>query len=93
MVRKVVGRKIYDTAKSTRIHTSTPFFHAVGDDYRETLYRSPKGHFFVVTEWEDGSTNFELRPLVSDDELAMWLEQCDAPESAYETAGIQLEEG
>ena len=93
MVRKIVGRRIYDTEKSTLVHTATPFLQAVGEDYRESLYRSPKGHFFVVTEWADGSANAELRPLSSDNELAMWLEQCDAPETAYATAGIQLEEG
>ena len=93
MVRKIVGRRIYDTEKSTLIHTATPFYHAVGDDYRETLYCSPNGHFFVVTEWADGSANVELRPLSGNSELAMWLEQCDAPESAYATAGIELEEG
>lgn len=92
-MRKIVGRKIYDTEKSTHIHTATPFFNAVGDDYRESLYLSPNGTYFVVVLWEDGSAKSSLRPLWSENEVALWLEQHNAPESVFATAGIQLEEG
>ena len=66
----------------------------VGDEpvMDETLYRSPKGQGFIYRHDWPANMRDELR-LVSIPETKRWLEKNDAPKSAYEALGWEVEEG
>ena len=81
------GKK-YDTDTAEEIYRHTFTDAEDFQRYTDTLYRSPRGQYFAL---ERGSIVRMLDDI--DEVLAEWLEEHSAPSSAYEKAGIELEEG
>ena len=104
-MRKIIDRKLYDTATSTRIFPPNDVANPLDgllpglQSSRETLYRSPKGQLFVCRSSSlqslGGGRTFveESIYLLDEERVAQWLEAHNAPEAAYQAAGLQVEIG
>ena len=100
--RRIIDGKLYDTNTATKIIImvdSHPDYdqHPHPEELGEVevgLFLSPRGQFFLVTEFGDEP---DAPPnsiaLLSRDEAYSWLEEMGAPYSAYQLAGFHVEEG
>lgn len=104
-MRKIIDKKLYDTTTATRIFPLNDVGNPLDgllpglQSYRETLYRSPKGQLFVcrsssLQSLGGGQTFVEESIYLLDEEGAFqWLESRNAPETAYQASGLQIEIG
>lgn len=104
-MRKIIDKKLYDTATATRIFPPNDVADPLdgllpGLQFsRETLYRSPKGQLFVCrsSSFQSLAGGRTLREediyLLDEEGAAQWLESRNAPEAAYQAAGLQIEIG
>lgn len=101
-MRQVINGKVYDTETAELVHEWSNG-HYAGDFHRteETLYRTPRGAYFLhgeggalspysvpVGNWRGGGS--EIRPLTEPEALA-WLEGKGAPAEVIEGL-FQVEE-
>ncbi len=100
-MRKVIDKKLYDTATATRIFPPDDVASPLNAflTFREALYCSPKGQLFVCQsnrrETLLGVQTFleEDIYLLGEEGAFQWLESHNAPQSAYQAAGLQIEIG
>ncbi len=104
-MRKIIDKKLYDTATATRIFPPNDVANPLDgllpglQSSRETLYCSPKGQLFVCRSksfqsFLGGQTFQEEDIYLLDEEGAVqWLESRNAPQDAYQAAGLQIEIG
>lgn len=85
----IIGGKRYDTETATEIisrETVSEYMAA-----KESLYLSPNEQLFIASYAITGEED-HIR-LVNERSAMEWLENGNAPQSAYEAAGIEIEEG
>jgi hypothetical protein len=106
-MKKVIAGRVYDTKTATRI-CNLPCDTYNRNDFRwhhTTLYRSPKGTFFLAGEggpmsmWAEsleGGRSYSggsgLR-VSDDDEARMYAEEAGLGPDEMEAAGFEIEEG
>ena len=96
-MRRVVGRKLYDTETAERLWGGPyDMGHGPGDNSSLELYRSPQGQLFtVLTERvgsEEGTEALDVIDGHVEDLIVDWLERTHAPASVYEATGIEVKE-
>ena len=104
-MRRIIDKKIYDTDTATRIfppdEVASPWEELLSDfqSFKETLYRSPKGQLFVCRS-SNRQSLLGVRTFLEEDIYLLgeegaiqWLESHNAPQSAYQAAGLQIEIG
>ena len=86
-MRVVVDGKVLDTDESTICYR-----YPSQRGFVETLYLTNDGQLFLVLQRPDGGTGaFEFSTL-DVHQAAQWLDECGAPDEAYQQANIALEE-
>lgn len=104
-MRKIIGRKVYDTNTAQTVCDISPSGFS-GSDFRwedTKLYKSPKGQFFIageggpMTRWAEpsgnnGTTGGRGLVLISDDAAVSLAERFASP-GAIEIAFGKAEEG
>ena len=88
---------VYNTEKSTKIHAAV-LHSTLGTLYNmqphtQTLYLSQHGQLYWITV-ETGDSSTAPTPKLCDQTEAMaWLDKHNAPRSAYEKIGVEIQEG
>lgn len=82
--------KTYNTATATKLHSAGQTSILLTKSI-ETLYISPQGQPFMVTEYPD-SDRVEATLLTQEKALS-WLDENNAPVSAYNGLGVEVTEG
>jgi len=100
---KIINKKKYDTEKSQRIATESYLYPNDFHYWKESLYRSPKGQYFIYGEGGAMSmysrslgsttTGGEGWKLLSDNEAYLWLENFEFTEEIEKFFNDQIEEG
>jgi len=102
-MKKIINGKVYDTATAQEIASySSPHNYGDFDRYEETLYRSPKGRFFVAGEGgprshyarqsHGGYSGGSALRVLTDAEALEWCEMSEIPTETV-TKYFDIEEG
>ena len=90
-MKRIINQKRYDTETAKELHRNI----AQEDgyvDWIEILYLSPNNQPFIACQTSDDK-DISIRLLNGWQERRAWLGKMDAPESAYEALGLEIEEG
>ena len=77
----IIGGKRYDTETAKKV------FSVLNVSFEESLYLSPNNQLFIFHEH---NSSIELW---NEQKALQWLEQHNAPESAYEAMGFEVNQG
>ena len=103
-MKRIINGKRYDTSKATEIASySSPHSRRDFHFYAESLYRTPRGNWFLCGEggplskystpaWGGGWTGGEGLTPLTPDEARAWLERHDFVEELEENFAEQIEE-
>ena len=54
-MKKIIGKKVYDTKTATRIQQFTYSYYGDSEGYEESLYQTPDGFFFIYVRGGEDS--------------------------------------